>query len=229
MKLREEYLVALPVDDEFLKTFDLDSLKNKVDIFEFRVDQFKNKDISYIIELMKNVRSKGFYIILTIRSEEEGGTFIPDEKRLEMFNRLVDFADIVDIELSSRIKEQVISLTKEKGKLSLISYHDFEKTPSGEEIQKIIDEGKAAGGDIIKYAFKTNSHEDVSRILCITDKNREKNLVAIGMGELGKITRVAGFIFGSLITYTFVGKSFAPGQIELEKLLEELKFYGLRS
>ena len=49
------------------------------------------------------------------------------------------------------------------------------------------------------------------------------------MGEIGKITRVAGFFFGSIMTYTFVGKSFAPGQIELNRLIEELKFYGIRS
>ncbi|MDQ7055535.1 MAG: hypothetical protein Q9M89_03235 [Persephonella sp.] len=40
---------------------------------------------------------------------------------------------------------------------------------------------------------------------------------------------MAGFFFGSVLTYTYIGKSFAPGQIEAKKLIEELKFYGLRS
>jgi 3-dehydroquinate dehydratase-1 len=39
------------------------------------------------------------------------------------------------------------------------------------------------------------------------------------MGELGKFTRVVGFSFGSLLTYTFFGKPVAPGQIEAEELI----------
>ncbi len=229
MEIGKRYLVALPVDDRFLEEYDLRSLKGKVDLFEFRVDQFKNKDIKHIRTLAHNVKKLNYSIILTIRSKEEGGADISDNIRLDMFEKLVDLSDIVDIELNSKINQQVIKLSKENGKYALVSYHDFEKTPDLNQIQDIIDKGKALEADIIKYAFKVNNKEDVGKILSITHKNREKYLVAIGMGELGRITRVAGFFFGSVITYTYVGKSFAPGQIELEELIKELKFYGLRN
>jgi 3-dehydroquinate dehydratase-1 len=65
----------------------------------------------------------------------------------------------------------------------------------------------------------------MARVMCITNKNKDKNIVAISMGEIGKITRVAGFIFGSLITYTYIGQSFAPGQIEVRKLNELIEFF----
>jgi len=39
------------------------------------------------------------------------------------------------------------------------------------------------------------------------------------MGELGKLTRVAGPPFNSVITYSFVGKAVAPGQINLEDMI----------
>jgi len=112
-------------------------------------------------------------------------------------------------------------------KLSLVSYHDFEKTPSEEEIQKIIDKSISKGADIVKYAFKAKTFDDVSRILCITNKNKDKKLVAIAMGEVGRITRLAGYMFGSLITYTYIGVSFAPGQIEVDRLKEDMYFYSL--
>ncbi len=42
------------------------------------------------------------------------------------------------------------------------------------------------------------------------------------MGEVGSFTRVVGFSFGSLLTYTFFGKPVAPGQIEAERLIKLL-------
>lgn len=229
MELRfdKKPLIALPVSDKSFENIQLSALKGKVDLLEFRVDQFEDRDLDFIKNLGKKVREKNFGIILTIRLKEEGGADIPDEQRFSMFQYLIEIADIVDIELNSKINKKVIDLAKDNGKYALVSYHDFEKTPSKEEIQKIIDKGKDLKADIIKYAFKVNTIDDVGRILSITYQNQDKLLVAIGMGDLGKITRVAGFFFGSKITYTYTGKSFAPGQIELNTLIEELKFYGL--
>ncbi len=230
MEMGKKYLIALPVNDELLDNLNIQELKGKVDVFELRVDQFRRRETSYVKEIVELLKKEKFYTILTIRSKEEGGTDIPDGERFTLFRELIEYIDIVDIELTSYgLRKEVIKLAEEKGKLSLVSYHDFEKTPSESEIQKIIDEGKNLGANIVKYAFSVKSKDDVGRILKVTYKNRDKNLVAIGMGELGKITRVAGFFFGSIMTYTFVGKSFAPGQIELNRLIEELKFYGIRS
>ena len=227
LKFDKKPLIALPVSDKSFENIQLSALKGKVDLLEFRVDQFEDRDLDFIKNLGKKVREKNFGIILTIRLKEEGGADIPDEQRFSMFRYLIEIADIVDIELNSKINKKVIDLAKDNGKYALVSYHDFEKTPSKEEIQKIIDKGKDLKADIIKYAFKVNTIDDVGRILSITYQNQDKLLVAIGMGDLGKITRVAGFFFGSKITYTYTGKSFAPGQIELNTLIEELKFYGL--
>ncbi|SNZ10374.1 3-dehydroquinate dehydratase [Persephonella hydrogeniphila] len=226
----EKYpLVVLPADDNELEKTLAMAVDKSIDMIELRIDQFSNFDIKYIVEKAQLVKKYDFGMIATVRSKEEGGTDIQDEDRVKIFEAVVEYADILDIELTSkRINHKVIEIAKDEGKLSLVSYHDFEKTPEEDEIQKIIDDASALGADIIKYAFTVNSVEDVSRLMCVTAKNRDKKLVAIGMGELGRITRVAGFFFGSVLTYTYIGKSFAPGQIEAGRLIEELKFYGLR-
>ncbi len=228
MELGKKPLIALPINDiNFEKT--IQKAKEKpVDLIEMRIDQFQNLEPEYILEKLQYAKKEGFPLIITIRSELEGGIDIPDEKRLFLFELCADYGDILDIELTSKsIRKKVVEIAKKKGILSLVSYHDFEKTPSEEEIQKIIDEAKSLGCDIVKYAFNAKTKEDIARIMCKTNENREKNIVAIAMGDLGKITRVAGFIFGSLITYTYIGQSFAPGQIEIDKLVEEMKFYGI--
>ena len=224
--LEKAPLIALPITDIDLENTLNIAKSNDVDVIELRIDQFENREIDHIKNVAKKVKSYDFYIIATVRSKLEGGSDISDDERLKIFDAIADFADIVDIEYTSdSIKEKVKEIVKSKGKFLLMSYHDFEKTPSEDEVQKLIDDCKSQGADIVKYAFKANGFEDVSRLMCITNKNKDKNIVAISMGEIGKITRVAGFIFGSLITYTYIGKSFAPGQIEAKKLVELIKFF----
>ncbi|WP_457639285.1 type I 3-dehydroquinate dehydratase [Persephonella sp.] len=223
-------LVVLPVDDENLENRLAAAVDKKIDMIELRIDQFSSFEKEYVIEKAQLVKNYDLGLIATIRSKEEGGSDIPDKKRLELFEAVAGLSDILDIELSSEsINRKVIEIAKDEGKLALVSYHDFERTPSEEEIQAVIDRSVSIGADIVKYAFKVNTTEDISRIMCVTAKNRDKKIVAIGMGELGKITRVAGFFFGSILTYTYIGRSFAPGQIEAGKLIEELEFYGIRS
>jgi len=219
-------MIALPITDKDLEITLNNAIINSIDIIELRIDQFENKELNHIKEVANKVKSYNFYTIATVRSKLEGGPDISEPERLEIFNAISELVDIIDIEYTStNIKEKVKEIAKNKGKLLLMSYHDFEKTPSEDEIQKLIDDCKIQGADIVKYAFKANSFEDVARVMCITNKNKDKNIVAISMGEIGKITRVAGFMFGSLITYTYIGQSFAPGQIEVKKLNELIEFF----
>ena len=47
-------------------------------------------------------------------------------------------------------------------------------------------------------------------------------LIGISMGELGKVTRVRGGAFGSVMTFASKGKASAPGQIDAETLSKML-------
>ncbi|MDM7274077.1 MAG: type I 3-dehydroquinate dehydratase [Sulfurihydrogenibium azorense] len=221
--------IAVPIIDENVENTLSIALLENVDIIELRIDQFKSKDLAHILGIIKKVKEKGFIALATVRSKLEGGADIPDEERLKIFSSIADYVDMVDIEYTSfRINKEIVDLYHSKGKAVIMSYHDFEKTPSDDYIQSIIDESKTLGADIVKYAFKANSFQDVARVMCITHRNREKNLVAILMGEIGKVSRVVAPVFGSLITYTFIGQSFAPGQIEVQKLNELLEFFNIQ-
>ena len=48
----------------------------------------------------------------------------------------------------------------------------------------------------------------------------------MAMGDLGKVTRVSGELFGSCLTFASVGRASAPGQIavdELDRILNDLR------
>lgn len=229
IKLRQKPLIALAVKDENLDSTLKIAKDRDIDIIELRVDQFSSLDVDHIRNCLGKVKEYGMSTLLTVRARWEGGAAdIPDRERLNIIKNTVDLSDIVDIEYRADIRDEVITFVKNNHKTALVSYHDFEKTPPASFVQDYIDCAAKLGADIIKFACKANSFQDVADVLCVTARNRDKNIVAILMGETGKISRVAGFIFGSVITYTYIGEAFAPGQIEAERLLQELKFYGLR-
>jgi len=232
MKKRELPYIAVPLSDEnFLENVETAFFKG-ADAVELRVDMCENRDIEHIRSMLREIKARDMFTILTVRAKWEGGaTEIEDDEREEIIKGALDLADYVDIELSSHdLLEKVNDKIKEMHKNLIISYHDFEKTPSDEVIRGIIKKSNKYGADVIKYAFYINTHDDVGRLLSITYDyyKRGKKLIAIGMGELGKITRVAGYFFGSIITYTFIGKSVAPGQINIDKLEEELRFFNIK-
>jgi len=72
---------------------------------------------------------------------------------------------------------------------------------------------------IPKIAVRANSMEDVARLLCIGHQEKYDKIL-IAMGEVGKISRIAGFVFGSVITYASLDESLAPGQIPLEETVK---------
>ena len=95
-----------------------------------------------------------------------------------------------------------------------------------EELEQTIGWCFESGADIAKIACMANGEDDAARLLGLLD--RKRRLIVIGMGEKGKITRVAAPLLGSEIAYASAGegKESAPGQIEekeLERLMKAMK------
>ncbi|SMP19044.1 3-dehydroquinate dehydratase [Desulfurobacterium pacificum] len=202
-----------------------------VNLIEVRGDLVISKgvDLSGLNRVLDLIGDYGFYSVLTLRPEWEGGKLnCSEEERLQLFEKLVKHPSVgaVDVELRASILSDVRELAKREGKVLIVSYHDFEKTPPAEEIGGIFRRAVEAGADIVKLAFYGNSLSDVSRVCCVMNSIDYPKVFMV-MGAVGKMTRVVGFHFGSLMTYTFLGKSVAPGQIPLEELKNLLeKFYN---
>ena len=78
------------------------------------------------------------------------------------------------------------------------------------------------GADIAKIAVMPKDYHDVLTLLAVTNTARNGQvgipMITISMGEAGKISRLAGGLFGSDITFAAGRESSAPGQMSFHDL-----------
>lgn len=204
------------------------SLLKKVDILEIRIDCFKNIEEKNVIRFVSAIKKKGLPIIVTIRSKKEGGARdIFSLRRLQFFKAVIPLIDAVDIELNSSILDEVVREAKAKKKKPILSYHNFRQTPTDNKLEKIIKEGRRRGGEIIKIATFAKNKADVLRLLNIVFRHKQKNIVAISLGEEGAVSRLLFPFFGSLFTYVCLDKPFAPGQMDVARVREALGKFSI--
>ena len=173
-------------------------------------------------------------LLFTVRTKKEGGAADIDE---EAYKALLEEAlkeapgiDMIDIELSAgeAAVSELIAEAKRAGVVTVISSHDFEKTPEDPELEALAEALDKTGGDIAKIAVMPNSPEDVERIRALADKIKnglmKKPYLLISMGETGKETRLDAGALGSVMTFGALTEKqlSAPGQVTVSELKKEL-------
>jgi 3-dehydroquinate dehydratase-1 len=156
------------------------------------------------------------------------GGFSDDARKARLLAAVAAGAAYVDIELESKdgYREEIITKAREFGCEIIVSFHDYEKTPDRKTLSAIVEGSFLKGADIVKIACTVRSERDNARLLGLLDDLRK--IVVIGMGEKGRITRVAAPFLGSPFTFASLaeGRQTAEGQIDkatLESLAETLR------
>jgi 3-dehydroquinate dehydratase type I len=156
------------------------------------------------------------------------GRFGAAERRERLLAAVEAGAAYVDLEVDCDPEErlEISGCARACGCKIIVSFHDFETTPSRDELEATISRCFAAGADVAKIACLARSPADAARLLGLLGHGWP--VIAIGMGPLGKITRVAAPFLGSPFTFSSRndGHETAPGQIQYETLaaiLEEVE------
>lgn len=194
-----------------------------VDYIELRVDTIDNVDSLMVKKIIQDIKSKtSIPLILTNRTPNEGGYFTAgEEERIKILKDNAPLVEITDIEYSTEesLRQSVIDNANQ----TIISYHNFEITPSKDFLQDIINESFKLG-DIPKIALKPETIEDTFTLLKLVMDNQ--GIIGISMNHLGTYTRVVAPILGSPITYATITQESAPGQLnvnETSSLIKKLK------
>lgn len=229
----DKMLVCLPLvskNIELLISQAKELMELNPDVIEWRVDFFDTvEDIDSVVKALielNNVTGK-LPLIFTCRHAGEGGyRELSQEKRIEIIEAALNtgFADIIDVEMFN--DEEFLSIVKNlvikhNSKL-ILSHHNFKVTPSEDFIYNKIIEGEKLGADISKIAVMPNDFGDVLNLLNATYKARNAikiPLITMSMGEIGKITRIVGGIFGSDMSFAVGKEASAPGQVPIKDLV----------
>ena len=200
------------------------------DLIEWRADYFEHvAEAEAVIGLAGDVRAsaKDIPLIFTLRSEREGGEPVElDEEGVASL--CVDvcqsgLADFVDFEMSApeAHTRAVLAAARDNDTQVLLSYHNFDETPTLEELLARFAQAEALGADVAKVAVMPRDLDDVLDLLRATlQASRETSLplISISMGELGAFTRAIGWYFGSAVTFAAGRQSSAPGQLSVADL-----------
>jgi 3-dehydroquinate dehydratase-1 len=138
-----------------------------------------------------------------------------DEARAGMLKAAIDAGcGYVDVEIDApcTFLDTVIPYASERGRKVIVSYHNFETTPDMEALELVVLEAQAYGADVVKIATMVHTPPDTARVLALYA--RHAGLVAFGMGEKGKFTRVVSLKLGAPFTYVSPdhAAATAPGQ-----------------
>ncbi len=200
------------------------------DLLEWRIDAYDQVENSEdCLFLLQEVREciGNIPLIFTCRIDLEGGIKkIAQEKRLDLYAAVMQSGnvDLVDVELCNGPEFiQTIKKSAQASSVKLIlSHHNFKETPSEPFIYAKLVEAQTAGADIAKLAAMPKNYGDVLTLLSATNKARNEiiqgPIVTMSMGPEGAVSRLAGGLFGSDITFAIGLQASAPGQIPIKEL-----------
>ncbi len=201
-----------------------------VDIVEWRMDWFKEiENLDAAKEMVKTLREalKDTALLATFRSKKEGGELeVSTEYYIALNKAIVDSgcADLIDVELFTGETEvnDIVTYAHEHGVKVIMSNHDFDKTPSYDEILTRLKAMQSLDADIPKIAVMPTCKKDVLTLLQATNEMHEtyadRPIITMSMAGTGVISRLCGEVFGSALTFGAPKKASAPGQMNVEDL-----------
>jgi 3-dehydroquinate dehydratase-1 len=203
----------------------LSSLEGNVplagDLVEARLDRMPR--LKDWLERCQAIEAQGKPVLLTPRLRSEGGEWPQDDEgRLKIYADALAALSAVDVELSSVICPAVTRLAEKAGKVCVVSHHDFAKTPPLAELESIV-EGARQNGGVAKVATMIRSEGDVEILRALLAGKGNRPLCVIAMGDAWKHTRILFPKLGSCLTYGYLDKPTAPGQVSAAELIQQLR------
>jgi len=152
-------------------------------------------------------------VILTVRRKDEGGgRLLTDAERLAVYLDLLPSVAAVDLEARSlRALRRVTEAAHAKEQTVVVSYHDFHKTPALKKLTEVALRARDGGADIVKFATFLKGPADAARLLEMLEKVPGP-LAVMGMGPLGRASRLLFAKAGSVLNYGWLGEPFVAGQ-----------------
>ncbi|MBR1866776.1 MAG: type I 3-dehydroquinate dehydratase [Lachnospiraceae bacterium] len=214
-----------------------DICRKDPDCVELRIDWYEDVNRQeQVLDLLRQLRALlGNRVLLcTFRTDREGGKSAISCDSYKALYRMVcqsGYVDLIDVEayMEEGLLEDVVRMAHKADVRVVASNHDFQATPPEEELIKRLQFMDLAGADFPKLAVTPNREEDVLTLMSATLQYRrlggEKPVITMSMGRTGTISRLAGEVFGSAVTFATAGQASAPGQIPVDEVRQALRIF----
>ena len=198
------------------------------DFIEVRLDSLKKHN-----QLADIAHCSHTPLIATNRSTKCQGKFSGSETERKKI--LMDAArngfKYVDIELSTPKLTDITSNLHEIGAKPVVSFHDFNETPSSSQLNKILKKEIASGADVCKIVTTAKLVEDnLTAVDFVSKACKNARIVCFAMGELGKPSRLLSPVFGAFFTMASLesGRKTAQGQLTIQEMRSAYEALGLK-
>lgn len=198
---------------------------------DFLVNLMETEAVKEILIFLREILGD-ISLLFTIRTKAEGGEQELDLREYCRINQFViasGLADAVDVEafLQEDVVKELIDFAHTQNVKVIGSNHDFCKTPAEDEIVNRLCHMQHLGMDVAKIAVMPRDRRDLLTLLSATEtmqrEHGETPIITMSMSGMGVLSRLAGEVFGSALTFGMVGKASAPGQVPIEELRSILK------
>jgi 3-dehydroquinate dehydratase type I len=200
----------------------------RADLIEVRLDCFENRsrlaDVAAHGKTPKIAANK-------LRSCRGRFSATETEQQQILLTAAKNGFEYVDIELTSPKLKDTVRELKSLGAKPIVSFHDFAKSLSLSELNRILEREIASGADICKIVTTAKRIEDNLTILNFTAAACSKaKVVCFAMGELGKVSRLLSPLFGGYFTFASLGRGSetAAGQMTIQEMKTAYELLGLK-
>lgn len=191
---------------------------NTADFVEVRLDLLPAKTKK------EPLQSIPLPVLLTARHPGEGGgRDWHAGEREERVRELLPVAAAMDWELAFvREAGELIGGARSMGVAWVCSFHDFNATPSLSKLLKMRDRAFGVGADVFKVAAFLRDAADLCTLLTLLEKSDGLPLAVMGMGPLGRASRLLFAASGSVLNYGWLHRPQVPGQFPALLLRERI-------
>lgn len=162
-------------------------------------------------------------ILLTARHPREGGGGnMPASRRRELLLEHLPVAAMIDIELRSAESLGEILTSAGRRIEKVLSFHDFSRTPTPTVLRRKQREALQRGATICKIACYLRNAADLAKLL-VFQAGATRSLATMGMGPLGKVSRLVLPLAGSCLVYGYIDRPQVAGQWPADQLARRLK------
>jgi len=158
---------------------------------EIRLDvtHFNNSQIAKLFSQSKAP------LIATFRPTDISDT----ARHIALKAAIITGATYVDIEFDAPYATELITFAKENDCKIILSYHNFQATPSTKELKEIAQKMQALQPDFLKIVTFANASIDTLQVLPLYETT--ENLIAFCMGDHGKYSRIAAYYLKTPFIY----------------------------